>query len=120
MVAEFQARFPASPVECNAAERSNFFGREFDGVVAWGLLFLLQPPAQAQVIHKVARALAQGGRFVFTAPPHVCEWSDSMTGQRSESLGAEAYRRLLETGGLELTGETDDEGDNHYYMAFKP
>jgi hypothetical protein len=43
-----------------------------------------------------------------------------MTGQRSESLGAPAYRRLLEAGGLVLSGETEDEGANHYYMALKP
>lgn len=120
MVAKFQARFPAVPVECNTAERSNFFGRKFDGVIAWGLLFLLQPAAQALVIGKVASALVPGGRFVFTAPPVVCEWSDAMTGQRSESLGAPAYRRLLEAGGLVLSGETEDEGANHYYMALKP
>jgi SAM-dependent methyltransferase len=96
MVAKFQSRFPSVPVECNTAERSNFFGREFDGVIAWGLLFLLQPAAQARVISKVATALAPGGQFVFTAPPQICEWSDAMTGQRSESLGTEAYRRFLE------------------------
>ena len=120
MLARFRARFPAVPVECNTAERSEFFGREFDGVIAWGLLFLLEPVAQAQVIGKAASALVRGGRFLFTAPLQVCEWSDGMTGRRSESLGAEAYRRLLETNGLVLSGETDDEGANHYYMACKP
>jgi SAM-dependent methyltransferase len=120
MVAQFQARFPGLPVECNTVERSNFFGREFDAVIAWGLLFLLQPDAQAQVIAKVANALVRGGRFVFTAPSQVCAWSDAMTGRRSESLGAEAYRRLLANAGLRLTGETEDEGANHYYMTLKP
>lgn len=120
MVAEFRARFPNVPVECKSVETSDFFGREFDGVIAWGLLFLLQPGVQAQLIGKVAHALARGGRFLFTAPRQVCEWNDSMTGRRSESLGAEAYRRLLEAAGLVLLDETDDEGDNHYYMALKP
>jgi SAM-dependent methyltransferase len=120
MVAQFQTRFPSLPVECNTVERFNFFGRRFDGIIAWGLLFLLPPAEQAQVIGKVAGALVRGGRFLFTAPQQVCEWPDSMTGRRSESLGAEAYRQLLETAGLLLSGETDDEGDNHYYMAFKP
>lgn len=120
MVAEFQARFPGIPVECSAAERSRFFGHSFDGILAWGLLFLLPPAAQAQVIGNVARALARGGQFLFTAPRQICQWSDAMTGRRSESLGTEEYRRLLEAGGLVLRGETDDEGDNHYYMASKP
>jgi 2-polyprenyl-3-methyl-5-hydroxy-6-metoxy-1,4-benzoquinol methylase len=119
MVRRFQVRFPEVPVECNSVERSNFLGREFDGVVAWGLLFLLEPAAQAGVIRKVARALVRGGQFLFTAPSEVCDWSDAMTGQRSESLGALAYRQLLETSGLVLSRETDDEGDNHYYMAYR-
>jgi SAM-dependent methyltransferase len=120
LVGAFRARFPGVPVECNSVESSNFFGREFDGVIAWGLLFLLQPSIQAQLIGKVARALARDGLFLFTAPRQACEWSDAMTGRRSESLGAAAYRRLLETAGLVLIDETDDEGDNHYYMALKP
>jgi hypothetical protein len=53
MVAAFRTRFPGVPVECNDVVKSSFFGREFDGVVAWGLLFLLPPDAQAQLIAKV-------------------------------------------------------------------
>lgn len=120
MVSEFRARFPRVPVEWNSVEQSSFFGREFDAVIAWGLLFLLPRDAQALVIEKVTRALVRGGRFLFTAPAQICEWADAMTGKRSESLGAEAYRRLLETAGLVLGGEAEDEGANHYYMACKP
>ena len=120
MVAAFRARFPGRPAECGSVEKSGFFGREFDGVVAWGLLFLLEPDAQAQLIVKVAHALTGGGRFLFTAPRQPCEWSDSMTGRPSVSLGAAVYRRLLEAAGLELIEERDDEGDNHYYLALKP
>jgi hypothetical protein len=57
---------------------------------------------------------------LFTAPREACEWKDAMTGLRSESLGAPAYRRLLETAGLVLLDETEDEGENHYYVALKP
>jgi SAM-dependent methyltransferase len=120
MVDAFRVRFPGVPIECNSVERSDFFGREFDGVIAWGLFFLLEADVQAQLIGKVAHALARNGRFLFTAPPEACEWNDAMTGLRSESLGAAAYRRLLETAGLVLLDETEDEGDNHYYMALKP
>jgi len=120
MVDAFRARFPGVPVECNSVEQSDFFGRQFDGVIAWGLLFLLQPEVQAQLIGKVAHALAPDGRFLFTAPRQACEWSDAMTGLRSESLGADAYRRLLEEAGLALIDETEDEGENHYYMSLKP
>ena len=120
MVAAFRERFPGVPVECNTVEESNFFGRQFDGVIAWGLVFLLEPRVQAQLIGKIAHALVPDGRFLFTAPPQACEWRDAMTGQRSESLGAVAYRRLLGEAGLVVINETDDEGDNHYYMSLKP
>ena len=120
MVAEFRTRFPAVPIECNSVEQSNFFGRAFDGVIAWGLLFLLEPDAQVQLIDKVARILSAHGRFLFTASGEPCEWNDAMTGQPSVSLGAETYRRLLKMSGLALIDETEDEGQNHYYVALKP
>ncbi len=120
MVEQFRTRFPAVPVECEAVETSDFFGRKFDAVIAWGLLFLLSPTAQTDVIQRVAAVLESGGRFLFTAPLQVCEWSDVMTDRRSESLGVEAYRRHLEAAGLRLDGEAEDEGGNHYYMAVKP
>ncbi len=117
MVAAFRAQFPGVPVECNDVLSSDFFAREFAGVIAWGLLFLLTPDAQAQLIDKVARALAPGGQFLFTAPREPCGWSDSMTGRLSQSLGAQSYRRLLENAGLTLIDEMEDEGENHYYVA---
>src|SRR5690348_16553128 len=78
MVAAFRARFPDVPVECNTVEASSFFGRTFDGVLAWGLLFLLEPAAQAHVIGKVARALEPQGCFLFTAHTQPVEWLDAM------------------------------------------
>jgi len=120
MVEQFRARFPAVPVECDGVETSDFFGRGFDGVIAWGLLFLLSPTVQVDVIERVAGVLVRGGRFLFTAPLQACEWSDVMTLRRSESLGAEAYRRHLVAAGLQLDREAEDEGGNHYYMAVKP
>ena len=117
MIAAFRARFPHAQAECNAVEDSCFFDRRFDGVVAWGLMFLLQPDAQANLINKVAAALKPGGRFMFTAPYQVCEWSDILTGQKSVSLGADAYRRIVEAAGLILDDEDDDEGQNHYYFV---
>lgn len=120
MVAMFRARFPGVPVECETIERSTLFERRFDGVVAWGLMFLLPARTQELVIHKVARALREGGRFLFTAPSQVCEWEDVLTSARSVSLGSDAYRSLLEEAGLVLVDERQDEGENHYYLAVKP
>jgi hypothetical protein len=117
MVAAFRERFPGVPIEQNTVEASEFFDRTFDGVLAWGLLFLLEPVAQALVIEKVASALNPGGRFLFTAPKEPLEWLDAMTGRRSQSLGAHTYERLLRDAGLTWVAEAQDEGENHYYFV---
>jgi SAM-dependent methyltransferase len=119
MVAAFRARFPNVPIEQNTVEASEFFGRTFDGVLAWGLLFLLKPDAQALVIEKVGRALKPGGRFLFTAPNEPLEWLDAMTGRESQSLGAQSYARLLRAAGLMWLAHALDEGGNHYCFVEK-
>src|SRR5206468_11830276 len=100
MAAAFRERFPDAPIDCNTVEASDFFSRQFDGVIAWGLVFLLEPTAQAQVIAKVGHALEPDGRFLFTAHTQPLEWLDAMTGRRSQSLGAETYERLLRDAGM--------------------
>lgn len=120
LIAAFRARFPDAPADCNSVEDSPFFGRQFDGVIAWGLLFLLAPAVQRRLIGRVAAVLKSGGRFLFTSPSQVCEWADNLTGLTSISLGAGEYRRVVESEGLELVGEVQDEGENHYYFVRKP
>jgi 2-polyprenyl-3-methyl-5-hydroxy-6-metoxy-1,4-benzoquinol methylase len=120
MVAAFHSRFPNAQVECSAIEDSQLFGHRFDGVIAWGLMFLLAPDVQAVLIHKVALTLKPGGKFLFTAPHQVCEWPDNLTGRKSASLGSDAYRKIVESEGLALVGESEDEGQNHYYFVSKP
>jgi hypothetical protein len=119
MVAAFRERFPGVPIEQNTVEASEFFNRTFSGVLAWGLLFLLDPAAQALVIEKVARALEPQGRFLFTAHRHPLEWLDAMTGRRSQSLGAQVYEQLLRHAGLTWVDADEDEGKNHYYFVEK-
>jgi SAM-dependent methyltransferase len=119
MVAAFRKRFPGVPIEQNTVESSAFFDRTFDGVLAWGLLFLLEPAAQALVIEKVAGALNPGGRFLFTATREPVEWLDGMTDRPSRSLGAHTYEQLLRDAGLTWVGEAQDEGENHYYFVEK-
>ena len=119
MIAAFRARFPTVPVECAAVEDSDFFGRTFDGVVAWGLFFLLDAEVQRRLIAKVVAVLPSGGRLLFTAPSQSCSWADAMTGRTSISLGHEAYRNALEAEGMSLVGTHRDEGENHYYFAHK-
>lgn len=120
LLAELRARFPSVKTECATVEASEFFNRTFDGIVAWGLLFLLAPDAQKNVIGKVARALTPGGSFLFTAPSQACTWRDVLTGCESVSLGSEVYGELLRAEGLALVDEGKDEGDNHYFRATKP
>jgi 2-polyprenyl-3-methyl-5-hydroxy-6-metoxy-1,4-benzoquinol methylase len=120
MVAAFRQRFPRVPVACEPVEESRFFDRSFDGVLAWGLLFLLSEEAQRGIISKVASVLNPGGTFLFTCPSQRCTWTDALTGRQSRSLGAEAYTRLASEVGLLLTGTHTDEGDNHYYEVTKP
>lgn len=120
MVAAFHERFPRAHVACEAVENSGLFGRTFDAVVAWGLLFLLAADAQAALIHRVASVLLPGSRFLFTSPEQACTWTDMLTGSQSISLGREGYRTILAAAGLELFAEHQDEGENHYYDARKP
>jgi cyclopropane fatty-acyl-phospholipid synthase-like methyltransferase len=120
LVSAFRERFPDVPVACESADTSSFFDRRYDGIVAWGLLFLLTPAAQRRVIANVSRALTPGGTFLFTAPKQSCTWSDALTGQLSTSLGASAYLDLLASESLVVREEGDDEGGNHYYVAKKP
>jgi SAM-dependent methyltransferase len=119
MAAAFRARFPMVPVECAAVEDSDFFRRTFDGVVAWGLFFLLDGEVQLRLIGKIAAVLPSGGRLLFTAPGQSCSWTDAMTGRTSISLGHEAYRSALEAESMSLVGTHLDEGENHYYFAHK-
>ena len=120
LITAFHQRFPEAYAECAAVEDSEFFRRTFDGVVAWGLMFLLPPDLQAIVIDKVGRALNPGGKFLFTSPEKALRWSDAMTGRVTISLGMEAYEQIVRAAGLHLAGEASDEGDNHYYFVSKP
>ena len=119
LTAAFRRRFPHAHVTCEAVEESAFFTRTFDGVLAIGLVFLLDPDEQRDLVQKVAQALNPGGRFLFTSPWQECTWTDVLTGRTSLSLGADGYKAILAAAGLTLLDEYVDEGDNHYFDAHK-
>ncbi|HWM27248.1 MAG TPA: class I SAM-dependent methyltransferase [Woeseiaceae bacterium] len=119
LIVAFRSRFPHAHVTCDAVEASDFFGRTFDGVLAIGLIFLLDAGTQRELIRKVAQALTPGGRFLFTAPRAACNWTDVLTGRPSLSLGAEGYEAILTGAGLAVLDEYLDEGENHYFDALK-
>jgi 2-polyprenyl-3-methyl-5-hydroxy-6-metoxy-1,4-benzoquinol methylase len=119
MVQGFKENFPNVPVACEAAEDASYFDRQFDAIVAWGLLFLLPEETQEVVIQKMAHALYAGGKLLFTAPSQKMKWNDAITEIESVSLGAERYKALLAASGLSLIEEFEDEGGNHYYHAIR-
>ena len=121
LVQAFRNNFPDIPVACEAVEDSLFFGRMFDGVIAWGLIFLLDAEEQRRLIRRVAATLVPGGRLLFTssAGTEPLVWNDAMTGLESRSLGAAEYRSELSSVGLSVIQEYEDEGQSHYYDTCK-
>lgn len=119
LIASYREHFPDLTVACEPVEITDFFDRKFDGVVAWGLMFLLSEGVQSELIHRVSTILNPGGQFLFTSPEQVGTWTDVLTGVESRSLGAEKYTRILSSAGLSLVGNCTDEGENYYYVAKK-
>ena len=117
IIEAFRQNFPSTPVACESAEKSPFFNRSFDGIIAVGLIFLLPEQTQRSLVAKMAAALKPGGRLLFTTPLNKIEWKDAMTEQLSISLGAEEYKELISSSGLSIIEELEDEGGNHYYHA---
>src|SRR6185503_5674644 len=89
-VEAFRRNLPEIPVACESVLESGFFNRKFDAVIAWGLMFLLLPNEQRQLIQKMADILVPHGRLLFTssAGTEPLVWKDAMTGLESRSLGA--------------------------------
>jgi SAM-dependent methyltransferase len=121
MVEAFRHNLPEIPVTCESVLDSSFFNRTFDGVVAWGLIFLLLPEEQRRLIRRVADVIVPGGRLLFTSSTGTepLVWNDAMTGLESRSLGTLEYRKLLSEVDLWVTEEYEDEGEGHYYDALK-
>ena len=119
LVAAFQRNLPGIPILCEAVQDSKMFSRTFDAALTWGLMFLLKPEDQHRLIERFSEVLVPGGRLLFTAPAKAATWNDAMTDRESVSLGAEQYRQLLESVGITVTKEYEDEGENHYYDAVK-
>ena len=120
-VEAFRRNLPEIPVACESVLDSSFFNRTFDAVIAWGLMFLLLPNEQRQLIQKMADILVPHGRLLFTssAGTEPLVWKDAMTGLESRSLGAVEYRKLLSEAGISVTREYEDEGQSHYFDAVK-
>ena len=119
LIAACRRHLPDMPATCEPAQDSAFFDRTFVGAVSIGLVFLLAPGDQQQLLGNVASVLEPSGRFLFSAPREMCEWKDTLTGRTSTSLGADAYAGHLAAAGLDLMRCHSDEGGNNYYEAVK-
>ena len=119
LLRKFAVRFPAIPVKCEQAERSDYFGRHYDAAIAVGHLFLLGASSQIAVINRVSEILRPGARFLFTAPLEVGIWKDAITNLESRSLGSARYEQALVNSGFRMIATCHDEGANNYYEAEK-
>ena len=79
-VQAFQRNFPNTAVVCEAVEDSTFFDRAFDGVLAWGLIFLLSPKEQRRLLQRIADILAPGGRLLLSFSSSLLRWARNGTG----------------------------------------
>jgi SAM-dependent methyltransferase len=118
-VAAFQYNLPGTPVICESVLQSALFGRTFDAVLSVGLMFLLKAEEQHRLIQRFAEILVPGGRLLFTSSTKPAVWNDALTGLKSISLGAEQYRKRLGAVGISVAEEYEDEGENHYFDAYK-
>ena len=87
----------------------------FHGVLAWHSLFHLTPEAQAAVLPVLAARVTPGGRLMFTAGPAHGEAIGEWRGEPlyHGSLAPEAYRALLDEGGL----TAENAGDQGVWLA---
>lgn len=122
MIERYRANVPGVPAHCVRAQDAAFAPESFDAVVAWGVLFHAAETDQRAILARVAAWLAPGGRFLFTSGDVAGVAESRMGGVpfRYVSLGADAYRRLLEEDGLRLERHHTDAWENHVYVAVKP
>jgi len=82
-------------------------------------MFLLNAEDQHRLMKRFSEILVPNGRLLFTSPATPATWIDAMTNRESVSLGGEKYRELMDDAGLTVSAEYEDEGENHYFEAFK-
>ncbi|MCG8413455.1 MAG: class I SAM-dependent methyltransferase [Pseudomonadales bacterium] len=119
LLQQYGKNLPDAEVACESVVDSDFFHRKFDGVLAWGLMFLLSEEDQVMTLNRVLARIVPGGRFLFTSPTQRCQWDDLLTGRESIAIGGERYREILAENGMSVLREYSDAGENHYYDAVK-
>jgi ribosomal protein S18 acetylase RimI-like enzyme/SAM-dependent methyltransferase len=119
MLERFRARFPEVPTELGSIETSRHFGRQFAGVLAWGVMFHLTEDEQERALAQMVGALEPGGELLFTSGHERGMRSNPMHGVvfTFVSLGAPRYREILAGLGCPVIEEFVGSGDNHHYRA---
>ena len=117
LVQVFRDKLPEVPVRCEDVLTSDFFGLTYDAIVAIGLVFLLDEVAQRQLLRKCVAHLRPAAQLLFTAPRQVAEWTDLLTGQRSQSLGEDRYHAMLLEAGMQRLDSRTDDGGSHYILS---
>jgi SAM-dependent methyltransferase len=117
LVAAFERRFSAVPIQCARAQSSDFFKRSYDAAIAVGLIFLLPEGDQLALIERMATILKPGGRFLFSAPIEVGHWTDASTGLVCQSLGRARYEACLNAAGFRVAATCVDAGESNHFDA---
>jgi SAM-dependent methyltransferase len=121
MLKEFRNNFQHIPVQCSPIQEFDYFGRKFEAILAWGMMFYLTPEEQHSVIHNIASNLHPKGFFLFTSGNTMGTRLGTMYGEefRYYSLSSKDYRNALESSNCILLNEHFDSGENYYYLAQK-
>ena len=123
MIQQFQRNFPGTTAVQSEIQNCTFAESTFDGAVAWGVMFHLEPADQVRAIASVSRILKPGAPFLFTSGD--ADGFEAKEGTmdgvvfRYYSYSPENYRRILADHGFTLIDVHADSGQNTYYLATK-
>ena len=122
MIEQFARNLPGVPAECSDLLQSDLFGRHFDAVIAYGLMFHFPPNQQEAVIAKVSERLLKGGKFLFNSSSEQGETVSEMNAVKVAhwSMSAAQYAQTLRKHHLVLAREYEDKQSGTYvYLAEK-
>jgi cyclopropane fatty-acyl-phospholipid synthase-like methyltransferase len=119
----FRASLPNTPAVRADARACPFVDGVFDAAISWGMLFHLEPRAQATTFAAVNRVLKPGAPFLFTAaeipdvPADDPGITGTMNGVTFRYFAIADYQTLIGEHGFELVDVYDDPGVSTYYYA---
>ena len=123
MLANFRRNCPEAFAVRGMIQSCPFADCVFDAVVAWGVMFHLNPDDAIRAIANVSRITKSGAPFLFTAGD--VDGSNGKEGNmngvafRYFSYSVQSYRRILGDHSFTLEDVHTDSGNNTYYLAKK-